>query len=188
MSAEQTDAAGRFLALLRPIERELEVHCRRLIWHGPDAPDALQNAVLRAFKAFDRYHDEGRFRQWMFRILTNEVFRLNRKYERLAQFEYQVEPETLDSAPALEPDGGGQDWLNGPAALAEALDQELVAGLKTLTETERGVLLLRAIGEFRYREIAEILDLPMGSVMGNLSRARQKLRSVVPRAQRRPAP
>jgi RNA polymerase sigma-70 factor (ECF subfamily) len=69
--------------------------------------------------------------------------------------------------------------------LNEALEPTLAAGLKTLTDTERAVLLLRAIGDLRYREISESLGIPLGSVMGNLSRAREKMRAVIARAERR---
>src|SRR6266851_2515329 len=158
MNEDRTDLAGSFLALLRPIRRELEVYCRRLIWNEHDAPDAIQNAVMNAFKAFDRYHDDTNFRAWMFKILTHEVFKLNRKFARLARSEFQVEPETLDAVPALEQSAAYVDWLNAPEALADALDEPLLAGLKTLTEIERAVLLLRGIGEFRYLEIAEALQ------------------------------
>jgi len=183
MSEEAKQA--RFLALLRPIERELEVYCRRLVWNERDAPDAIQSAVLNAFKAFDRYHDDTHFRAWMFTILTHEVFKLNKKFARVAQSEFQVEPEALDALPALEQSAEYVDWLNAPEALADALDQQLLAGLKTLTETERAVLLLRGIGEFRYREIAEALEIPLGSVMGNLARARKKMQGTMLRSQRR---
>ena len=63
--------------------------------------------------------------------------------------------------------------------------RRLAAGLKTLTDTERAVLLLRAIGGLRYREIGDSLNIPLGSVMGNLSRAREKMRAVIARAARR---
>lgn len=185
MNEDQTDLAGSFMALLRPVRRELEVYCRRMIWNEHDAPDAIQNAVLNAFKAFDRYHEDSNFRGWMFKILTNEVFKLNRKHGRLAQFEYQVEPEELEALPALENSLEYRNWLTAPEALADALDQELIAALKTLTEVERAVLLMRAIGEFRYREIAEALEIPLGSVMGNLARARKKMQEAILRSQRR---
>lgn len=184
---DKDDLAENFLTLLRPIRRELEVYCRRLVWNGNDAPDAIQNAVMNAFKAFDRYKEESNFRAWMFKILTNEVFKLNRKHGRLAQFEYQIDPEELDVLPALESSVEYRDWLNAPNDLADALDQQLLAALKTLTEAERAVLLMRAIGEFRYREIAEALDIPLGSVMGNLSRARRKMQDAIARSQRRSA-
>ncbi len=181
-------AADRFLALLEPLQRELEVYCRRLIWEPQEAPDAIQNAVLRAFGAFDRYRPEASFRAWMFRILTNEVFTLNRRHARIARHEFQLEPEELaELAPAEDESRGGDD-LPTPEQLTETLDETLVAALKTLTDPERATLLLRAIGGFRYRDIAEALDTPLGSVMGNLSRARQKMRLALGRAaQRNPA-
>jgi RNA polymerase sigma factor (sigma-70 family) len=113
------------------------------------------------------------------------VFKLNRKHGRLGQFEYQVEPQELDVLPAPGSNVEYRDWLNAPDALADALDQHLLEALKTLTEAERAVLLMRAIGDFRYREIAEALDIPMGSVMGNLARARGKMQDAILRLQRR---
>jgi len=76
---------------------------------------------------------------------------------------------------------GGPPSLT-PDELDEALEPALSVGLRTLSETERAVLLLRAIGDLRYREISEGLGIPLGSVMGNLSRARQKMRAVLPRS------
>jgi RNA polymerase sigma-70 factor (ECF subfamily) len=180
-----TTDADRFLALLKPIERDLETYARRLMWEPQEAPDALQNAVLRAFAAFDRYREDASFRAWMFKILTREAFALNRKHARIARHEYQLEPEELAGlAFTGEQDQGGSQPVS-PEALSEVLDPALTAGLKTLTDTERAVLLLRAIGELRYREISETLGIPLGSVMGNLSRARQKMRALVARAERR---
>jgi len=59
---EQHLAAARFLALLRPIQRDLENYSRRMVFDRRDFEDALQNAVLRAFRAFDRYHDDASFK------------------------------------------------------------------------------------------------------------------------------
>lgn len=185
MSDDHNLGAERFLSLLRPIERELEVYCRRLVWHPADAPDAVQNAVLRGFRAFDRYHDDGSFRAWMFKILTNEVFALNRRHGRVAQHEFQVEPEELEALAALEEATASTEWLLSPDALREVLDQDLVAALQTLTDNERAVLLQRAVGQFRYQEIALSLDMPLGSVMGHLSRARRKMRAVLRRKELR---
>jgi RNA polymerase sigma-70 factor, ECF subfamily len=185
MRETATSDADRFLALLKPIERDLETYARRLIWEPHEARDAIQNAVLRAFAAFDRYHEDASFRAWMFKILTHEAFALNRKHARIARHEFQLEPEELAELAC----GGGPDQTCGQAlsaeALEEALEPALAAGLKTLTDTERAVLLLRAIGELRYREISESLDIPMGTVMGNLARARQKMRALIARAARR---
>jgi RNA polymerase sigma-70 factor (ECF subfamily) len=180
-----TSDADRFLALLRPIERDLEVYARRLVWEPQDAPDALQNAVMRAFAAFDRYHEDASFRAWVFKILTHEAFALNRQHARIARHEFQLEPEDLAALPFGLSPGAVCDRQFSPESLDDALDEELAAGLKTLTDHERAVLLLRAIGEFRYREISESLDIPMGSVMGHLARARQKMRALIARSARR---
>src|ERR1019366_5601003 len=146
MRENATSDADRFLALLQPIERDIETYARRLIWEPQEAPDAIQNAVLRAFAAFDRYHEHASFRAWIFKILTNEAFALNRKHARIARHEFQLEPEELAGlACAGEPDAGASQPVS-PEALNAALDPALAAGLKTLTDTERAVLLLRAIG------------------------------------------
>jgi RNA polymerase sigma-70 factor (ECF subfamily) len=173
---------NRFLGLLRPIENDLENYCRRMIFAGRDCEDTLQNAVLRAFRAFDRYHDVASFRAWMFKILTNEIFAMNRKRGRVAQFEIAVEPEEMEEFAGLDlPSEAPISW----DSLADALDEELLAALQSLSGSERAVLLMRAIGDLRYREISECLGIPLGSVMGNLSRARQKMRAAILRAQRR---
>ena len=174
----------RFLSLLRPIKADLENYSRRMVFDRCDYEDALQNAVFRAFRAFDRYQDGASFRAWMFKILTNEIFAMNRKRGRIAQVEIAVEPGEmeefagLDFAPAA---AGPISW----ETLADALDEELLVALQSLNQSERAVLLMRAIGDLRYREIGECLGVPLGSVMGNLSRARQKMRDAILRARRR---
>ena len=184
MSQTEPADADRFLALLKPLEHDLETYCRRLIWEPQEAPDALQPAVMRAFAAFDRYHENASFRAWMFKILTHEAFALNRKLARIARHEFQLDPEELAGlASAGEPDQGGSQPITAET-LNDALEPALAAGLKTLTDTERAVLLLRAIGELRYREISDSLGIPLGSVMGNLSRARQKMRALIARSTR----
>jgi len=172
----------RFLSLLRPIERDLENYSRRMVFDRHDFEDALQNAVLRAFRAFDRYHDDASFRAWMFKILTNEIFSINRKRGRLAQVEIAVDPEEMDEFASLE---FAIDVPISWDSLADALDEELLAALHSLNDSERAVLLMRGIGDLRYREISECLGIPLGSVMGNLFRARQKMRDAILRARKR---
>ena len=187
MRETATADADRFLALLQPIERELETYCRRLMWEPQEVPDALQNAVLRAYRAFDRYREGASFRAWMFKILTREAFALNRKHARIARHEFQLEPEELAGLPLVaETSPEPKDWQPlSSEVLDGALEPVVAAGLKTLTDNERAVLLLRAIGGLRYREIGEALSLPLGSVMGNLSRARQKMRAYLAHSARK---
>jgi RNA polymerase sigma-70 factor (ECF subfamily) len=175
-----SDKAERFLELLEPIESELESYGRRLIWDSQELPDAIHNAIARAVAAFDRYHEGTNFRAWMFTILTREVFAMNRKHHRLAAREFQMEPEDLaqlaEAPAARDPEGARSDsW-------GEWLDQDLVLALRTLTDPERATLLLRALEGFRYSEISETLEMPVGSVMGYLGRARQKMRHALARS------
>jgi RNA polymerase sigma-70 factor (ECF subfamily) len=179
-STNDAERVERFLALLKPIEGDLERYCRRLIWEPQELSDALQNAVTKAFAAFDRYRPEASFRAWMLKILTHEAFALNRKHARIARHEFQLEPDELASLPAARTEGG---QASSARPLDEILEPELIAGLKTLTDNERAVLLLRGIGELRYQEISDALGIPLGSVMGNLSRARQKMRAFLGRSE-----
>src|SRR6266852_605653 len=172
----------RFLSLLRPIERDLENYSRRMVFDRRDFEDALQNAVVRAFRAFDRYHDDASFRGWMFRILTNEIFAMNRKRGRIAEFEIAIEPKEMEEFASLSFSSEAPlSW----DSLADALDEEVLTALQGLNQSERAVLLMRAIGDLRYRAISECLGIPLGSVMGNLFRARQKMRDAILRARRR---
>jgi RNA polymerase sigma-70 factor (ECF subfamily) len=188
MGDDEQRGADRFLALLRPLERELEAYCRRLIWAVEDVPDAIQNAALRAVTAFERCHSEASFRPWMFKILTREILTVNRKHSRVARFEFQLEPEEIERLAEAAQPAEGLDDPRSWEAVSEALDQDLVAALKTLTDNERAVLLLRAVGDFRYREISEALEMPLGSVMGHLSRARHKMRSALSSPRRKIEP
>ncbi len=179
---DRDEQSLRFLSLLRPIEGDLENYSRRMVFDRRDFEDALQNAVLRAFRAFDRYHDDASFRAWMFKILTNEIFTINRKRGRLAEFEVAIEPEEMEEFAALDFTSEAPiSW----ETLADALDEELLAAVQSLNNSERAVLLMRAIGDLRYREISECLGIPLGSVMGHLSRARQKMRDAILRSRRR---
>lgn len=171
MSDERT-SGQRFLELLRPLEPELERFARRLLWNPDDIPDALQNAALRAFAAFDRYHADASFRAWMFKILTREAFTLNRRHARLARHEFQLDPADLADLPV-------PDDQTNPATLDDQIEPAVQRALRTLTDHERAVLLLRALADLRYREIAETLEMPLGSVMGHLGRARQKMRAAL---------
>lgn len=186
MNNQHSSAADRFLGLLRPLEADLERYCRRMVWDQRETADALQNAVLRAYRAFDRYHDDASFRAWMFKILTNEIFSINRKRGRIAKHEIPAESDELEAlveAPLADEVGWSSSW----ETLADALDDDIVRALDGLNLSERAVLLMRAIGGLHYREISECMGIPIGSVMGYLFRARSKMREAIVRARGRTA-
>ena len=171
-----------FLEWLRPQRQDLENYGRRLLWDPQELSDAINNALMRAMAHFDRCQDAAHFRAWLFKILTHEALALNRKHARIARFEFQVEPQDMENLAEAAP---AAPW-GLPLELSnwqERLEDHLDLALKSLTDPERAVLLLRAIGSFKYQEIAEELDLPVGSVMGYLARARQKMQASLRRRQ-----
>ena len=162
------------MRLLRPHEGELEMYARRMTGSAEFARDALQNAVMRAFKRFDRYDPEASFRSWMFRILTNEIYALLRRRRKIDGHEVSVGDATEDHLSPV--DESTPLWHGDEDRLYEWLEDEVVEALRRLGEQERAMLLLRGVAGLKYREIAETLEIPIGSVMGGLARARQKVR------------
>src|SRR3990172_2337678 len=144
MGDKERLAAERFLSLLKPIERELEVYSRRLVFYSEDALDAIQNAVLRAYRAFNRYHEDASFRAWMFKILTNEIFALNRKRGRIAKFEIALDMENwqviIERAQAEEYPYTEVSMED----LSSLLVDDLVRALGNLNEVEKSVLLMKS--------------------------------------------
>ncbi len=164
-----------FMALLQPLRRQLEVYCRRLLRDPSAVEDVLQKAVMTAFSQFDRYAEGTNFRAWMFRFVTLEAFNRNRHRDPAPWGEFPLEAAVgPEEFPA--PDDLAVMLVERPGVVMEHLDQLVAAALQQLPPAERTVLLLRAVGEFSYQEIHNILSIPLGSVMGYLSRARLKLR------------
>lgn len=167
-----------FQALLTPLQRQLEVYCRRMLRDRSGVEDVLQAAVMAAFTQFDRYAEGTNFRAWIFRFVTNEAFNRNRRRDAAPWGEFPLE---VAAAPEgfPEPDDLAAMLIERPGVVMEHLDGLVARALDELPPAERTVLLLRAVGEFSYQEIHEILSIPVGSVMGYLSRARLKLRHLL---------
>ena len=163
-----------FLELLLPLQRSLEVYCRRMLRDPSHVEDVLQSAIMEAFARFDRYAEGTNFRAWIFRFVTLELFNHNRKREP-APFGEGL--EDIPGPPSEDfPDDALAVLLENPGPLMEHFEDQVVEALWQLTTAERAVLLLRAVGEFSYHEIHNILAIPLGSVIGYLSRSRKKMR------------
>jgi RNA polymerase sigma-70 factor, ECF subfamily len=164
-----------FVEQLRPLQSMLEAYCRRMLRDRSLAEDVLQSAIVQAFAHFDGFTPGTNFKAWVFRFVTLEIFGQNRK--RPLSFLGDFSGDDPVAAPL--PDNVGETLLRNPEAVFDLLDEEVVEALQRLSPPERAVLLLRAIGEFSYHEIHELLSIPLGSVMGYLSRARSRLRSML---------
>jgi RNA polymerase sigma-70 factor (ECF subfamily) len=137
----------------------------------------LQASVARAFAQFDRYVEGTNFKAWMFRFVTLETFNRNRKHEPVTFGDVPTDLPAAESWTLVEREDVLTAMLDDPDVVLEHFDDVVVAALAELAPPERAVLLLRSIGEFSYLEIHELLGIPLGSVMGYLSRARTRLRS-----------
>jgi RNA polymerase sigma-70 factor (ECF subfamily) len=127
------------------------------------AEDAVQETFLQAWKSFDRFQPGTNCKAWLFRILFYSVHHQRRK---LFRFPVASESEELleFTAAAAEPVG-------------ETLtDRQIQEAVDSLPADYRAVALLVDVEEFAYREAAEILSVPIGTVMSRLSRARRMLR------------
>jgi RNA polymerase sigma-70 factor, ECF subfamily len=169
------DKATAFLELLLPLRKQLEVYCRRMLRNPSDVEDVLQTAVARAFAQFDRYREGTNFKAWVFRHVTLEIFNRNRQPSPAALGEAPADQLAEECWEQVEGDVFAA-MLDDPDVLLEYFDDAVIAALENLAPLERAVLLLRAIGEFSYKEMHELLAVPLGSVIGYLSRARKRMR------------
>jgi RNA polymerase sigma-70 factor (ECF subfamily) len=145
----------------------------RLTRNPADAEDLVQEAYLRAYRSFHQFTPGTNLKAWLYRILTNQFINTYRKKQR--------EPQTV-------PDEEVEDWYlynrlarEAPDSSAEAVvlesmpDEDVRAALEALPETYRAAVLLADVEGFSYKEIAEILEIPMGTVMSRLHRGRKAL-------------
>jgi RNA polymerase sigma-70 factor (ECF subfamily) len=165
-----------FQLLLEPLRNKITSHCRHLLWNKNELEDALQEVILQALRSYGRYTPDD-FKRWIFGVATHTVFNLNRKHRRRPlslneEIEISVEAE-------LDLEDTYSAILKDPQIALSKMDEPLRSILGQLGETERAVFLLRSLGELKYKEIADVLSVPIGTVMGHLSRARMKLRKLL---------
>jgi RNA polymerase sigma-70 factor (ECF subfamily) len=154
----------------------------RLTRDAERAADLVQETYLRAFRSRDAFDlQEHGIRPWLLRIMRN--LHLS-KADRDRRQPVAVDGETLDALNAGAPAPGdaaavGDLEALGPAPVPpldwDSLDERLKSALEHLQEEYQIVLLLWAVEDLSYKEIADVLDIPIGTVMSRLHRARQKL-------------
>jgi RNA polymerase sigma-70 factor (ECF subfamily) len=150
---------------------------RRLSRNRADAEDLVQDTYLKAFRAADRFAPGTNLRAWLFTILHNTA--RNRLRDR-ARDTVAINSEVVDRAADALPPGSRQTLVAGvdtpeSLLLRDTLAPELQAAIDALPETFREAVWLRDVEEFTYAEIAEMLDVPIGTVMSRISRGRHLL-------------
>ena len=164
---DRTDA--RFREQVLPELEVLYRVARRLTGSTADAEDLVQDTLLKAYRAFDRF--DGRYlRAWLLTIMRNHHRNQLRKRR----------PDLLDDEVAQRLPGHGQDARRDGVderAFHDDLDPVVREALRSLSPKHRSVIALVDLDGLTYREAAELLAVPVGTVMSRLHRARSKVRS-----------
>ena len=148
----------------------------RMTRNPADAEDLVQETILRAYRGFGGFEEGTNLRAWLYRILTNTYINAYRAKQRRPE-----RPTSTRSRTCTSTDGSAasRQALAGRSAEDELMDlfteTEIKEALEALPEQFRMAVLLADVEGFSYKEIAEILDVPIGTVMSRLHRGRKAL-------------
>src|SRR4051794_23957277 len=180
VTAQEGDERA-FGRLVEPYRRELLAHCYRMLGAGPDAEDALQDALLDAWKGLPRFEGRSSLRSWLYTVTTNACFKVSRRRsKRMLPIDYgpPADPHLRTGEPITEsvwiepyPD----DQLRYEER--ETVELAFVAALQHLPARQRAALLLRDVLGFSAREVGEILDTTSASIDSALQRAHKTVES-----------
>ena len=165
-----------FESMAMPFMDQLYSHALRLTKNSSDAEDLVQETYLKGYREFSSFKEGTNLRAWLFRILTNSFINNYRKKQRGFEEEDFDEVDDLYLHRRL---GSIQNSTLGMSAedmLFERLtEDEIKDAVENLPTQYREVVLLADVQGFSYKEIAEILEVPDGTVMSRLHRGRAKL-------------
>ncbi|HEX9754324.1 MAG TPA: sigma-70 family RNA polymerase sigma factor [Gemmatimonadales bacterium] len=177
-STDTRDTTG-FEGLLVPVLEPAYRTALRLTGNASEAEDLLQDASLLALRGFESFHPGSNFKAWFFRILLNRFYSNYRRQRRAGV------PVELEEAPELylfqRAEAAGLVSEADPAErIVERLDTELVtAALDALPQEYREAAALYFTQDLSYQEIAEVLNVPIGTVRSRLHRARRLLQKAL---------
>ena len=168
----------RFEREAMPLMPSLYSAALRLTRNPADAEDLVQDTFLRAYRGFASFEEGTNLRAWLYRILTNSFINTYRKKQRQPQ---TVEgPDDIDEWYLFDKLGGRNVELSAETEVLDKIPDEAVkAALESLPENFRLPVLLADVEGFSYKEIAEIMDTPIGTVMSRLHRGRKALQKAL---------
>jgi RNA polymerase sigma-70 factor (ECF subfamily) len=152
----------------------------RIIGDREEAKEVAQEVFIAVFKHVDSFRGDSKFSTWLFSIATNRAKNRIKYLARRNHKQHQDIQETPESKLDDNPGAvGGRAPQPDDEAMGRELEDVLQAGIESLNETYRTVVVLRDVENLTYEEISEALDVPEGTVKSRLYRARSKLESYV---------
>jgi RNA polymerase sigma-70 factor (ECF subfamily) len=149
---------------------------QRLTASSVDAEDLVQETLLKGYRFFGRFEEGTNFKAWIFKILMNafvNTYRARRRQKFATEGEFD---EEWGDPKANQPQVDAETFSARERAALETVDDRIKQALIELPESLRIVFMLSTLEDLKYREIADILDCPVGTVMSRLFRARAMLK------------
>lgn len=143
----------------------------RMTGNPPDAEDLVQETFLRAYKFFDKFKEGTNCKAWLFKIMKNNYIN---KFRKKAREPWTVSFDQIEEAqgPIPEPEASVPEEATISPDLDELVEDDVKSALETLPPEFRMAVILSDIAGLSYKEIAEIMESPVGTVRSRLSRAR----------------
>ena len=178
ISQEQHRQGWDFEAAAMPFVDSLYNTAYRMTRNSEDAEDLVQETYLKAYRYYDKFEEGTNFKAWLFKILKNTfINRYRKKQQEPLQSAFDEIEDAFEGHVRSEPGMGiaspEEDVLSG------VLDEHVQAALDTLPPDYRMVVILADLEDFSYKEIADILEIPVGTVMSRLYRGRRILESAL---------
>ena len=161
------NARGAMEMVIRKYREPLYFHARYIVKDHQEAYDVVQDVFIKAMKESRLFDDEFKIKAWLYRVTSNLCFnQVRNKKRRGAILDSMVKPESF-----------GADQIE--VIMAGEQRGEVMTALEQVTEDHKQILLLRYYDDLSYAEIADVLQVKLGTVMSRLSRARMRLLEVM---------